>query len=60
MGIRLYKFLPKDIKKLDNFNCLKKSKINFIEGIFVYARRIFKHQICIIKVYLDMCIYDNR
>jgi len=27
MGIRLYKFLPKEIKKLDNFNCfLKKVK----------------------------------
>ena len=24
MGIRLYKFLPKEIKKLYNFNCLKK------------------------------------
>jgi len=24
MGIRLYKFLPKEIKKLDNFNCFKK------------------------------------
>ena len=24
MGIRLYKFLPKEIKKLDNFNCFRK------------------------------------
>ena len=24
MGIRLYKFLPKEIKELDNFNCFKK------------------------------------
>jgi hypothetical protein len=32
MRIRLYKFLPKEIKKLHNFNCFKKkSKINFIE-----------------------------
>ena len=30
MGIRLYKFLPKEIKKLDNFNCFKKKKVKSI------------------------------
>jgi hypothetical protein len=43
MGIMLYKFLPKEIKKWIILIVLKKSKINFIEGIFVYARRILKH-----------------
>ena len=38
MGIKLYKYLPSEIKQLDNFNCFKKKrKISLVEQIIIYA-----------------------